>query len=38
VVNADYPVRNPLPRHKYFPIPQVEINANPKLEQNPAWK
>jgi hypothetical protein len=38
VVNADYPVRNPLPKHRYFPIPQPEINANPKLDQNPSWK
>lgn len=37
-VNADYPVRTPLPKHKFFPIPQIEINANPKLTQNDAWK
>lgn len=37
-VNADYPVRTPAPKHKYFPIPQLEINANPKLEQNDDWK
>lgn len=37
-VNADYPVRTPLPKHKYFPIPQLEINANSMLEQNPDWK
>ncbi|WP_460638516.1 RagB/SusD family nutrient uptake outer membrane protein [Larkinella harenae] len=36
--NADYPERKPLPRHKHFPIPQVEINANPKLQQNPDWQ
>jgi hypothetical protein len=37
-VNADYPVRAPLAKHKYFPIPQLEINANPFLTQNDAWK
>lgn len=37
-VNDLYPVRTPQPRHKYFPIPQDEINANPKLEQNPDWQ
>lgn len=37
-VNADYPTRTPAQKHKYFPIPQVEINANPKLTQNDAWR
>jgi hypothetical protein len=37
-VNADYPVRTPAAKNKYFPIPQVEINANTLLEQNDAWK
>ncbi|WP_300600920.1 RagB/SusD family nutrient uptake outer membrane protein [Niabella sp.] len=37
-VNDVYPARNVQPKHKYFPIPQLEINANPKLEQNPDWK
>jgi hypothetical protein len=37
-VNDVYPVRTPLPRHRYFPIPLDEINANPGLEQNPEWK
>jgi hypothetical protein len=37
-VNADYPVRTPLPKHRYFPIPQIEINANPLVQQNPDWK
>lgn len=37
-VNADYPERTVTARNKYFPIPQVEINANPKLEQNSDWK
>lgn len=25
------------PKHYFFPIPQVEINRNPKLRQNPGW-
>lgn len=37
-VNNVYPTRTPLPKHRYFPIPQDEINANPKIEQNPDWK
>jgi hypothetical protein len=37
-VNNVYPVRTPTAKNKYFPIPQDEINANPKLEQNPDWK
>jgi starch-binding outer membrane protein, SusD/RagB family len=37
-VNDVFPVRTPLAKHKYFPIPQDEINANPKLEQNDPWK
>ncbi|MCW3087348.1 MAG: carbohydrate-binding protein SusD [Sediminibacterium sp.] len=37
-VNADYPVRTPLAKHRYFPIPQVEINANPMLTQNDDWR
>jgi hypothetical protein len=37
-VNDVYPVRTPLAKHRYFPIPQDEINANPSLEQNPDWK
>jgi hypothetical protein len=37
-VNNVFPTRTPLPKHKYFPIPQDEINANQKLEQNPDWK
>ena len=37
-VNADYPVRTPAAKNKYFPIPQVEINANPLLDQNTDWK
>jgi len=36
-VNNVYPERKPLPKHRYFPIPQDEINANPKLVQNPEW-
>lgn len=37
-VNADYPVRTVSAKNKYFPIPQIEINANPDLEQNPDWR
>ena len=27
-----------LQKHQYFPIPQDEINTNPNIEQNPAWR
>ncbi|WP_372850742.1 RagB/SusD family nutrient uptake outer membrane protein [Pedobacter sp.] len=37
-VNDVFPVRTVLPKHKYFPIPQLEINANPKVDQNPDWR
>ncbi|TLU99323.1 RagB/SusD family nutrient uptake outer membrane protein [Dyadobacter luticola] len=37
-VNSVYPVRNVSAKNRYFPIPQDEINANLKLEQNPDWK
>ncbi len=37
-VNDIYPVRVPLARNKYFPIPQEELNANPDLVQNDPWK
>lgn len=37
-VNDVYPVRAVQAKNKYFPIPQDEINANPKLEQNPDWQ
>lgn len=37
-VNDVYPTRNIQAKHKYFPIPQLEVNANTKLEQNPDWK
>ncbi|MEJ7740245.1 MAG: RagB/SusD family nutrient uptake outer membrane protein [Chitinophagaceae bacterium] len=36
--NDVYPNHPVQPKHKYFPIPQDEINANPKLEQNRDWK
>ncbi|GAB3163302.1 RagB/SusD family nutrient uptake outer membrane protein [Telluribacter humicola] len=36
--NSVYPNRPVQPKHKYFPIPQDEVNANPELEQNPAWQ
>lgn len=37
-VNDVFPARAPQARNRYFPIPLDEINANPKLEQNPDWK
>ncbi len=37
-VNNVYPTRTPQPKNRYFPIPQDEINANQKLEQNPDWQ
>lgn len=37
-VNDVFPERKPLPKHRFFPIPQDEINANPLLEQNADWK
>src|SRR6218665_928065 len=36
--NDVYPIRKPLPRNKYFPIPQDELNANPAMQQNDPWK
>lgn len=36
-VNDVFPARAPQARHRYFPIPQDEINANTALEQNPDW-
>jgi hypothetical protein len=37
-VNDVFPVRSPQAKHRYFPIPLDEINANPSLEQNEGWK
>lgn len=36
--NDVFPSRAPQPKHRFFPIPQDEINANPLLEQNADWK
>lgn len=36
-VNNVYPVRAPQERHRFFPIPQDELNANTQLVQNPQW-
>ncbi len=36
--NSVYPDRPVQSKNKYFPIPQDEINANPKLVQNPDWQ
>lgn len=35
--NNVFPTRTPLAKHRYFPIPLDEIQANPNLEQNPDW-
>jgi starch-binding outer membrane protein, SusD/RagB family len=37
-VNDVFPVRNPQPRHRYFPIPADEIAANPNVTQAPGWQ
>lgn len=37
-VNSVYPSRPVTAKNKYFPIPQDELNANLKLQQNPDWK
>lgn len=37
-VNSVYPTRTVTAKNRYFPIPQDELNANLKLEQNPDWK
>ena len=36
--NSVYPSRPVQAKNKYFPIPQDEVNANPELQQNPAWQ
>lgn len=38
VLNSYYPSRPVQDKHRYFPIPNIEILTNSKLEQNPAWK
>lgn len=35
--NDVFPSRPVEERHRYFPIPQDEINANPLITQNPLW-
>lgn len=37
-VNPVYPTRTVAAKHKFFPIPQEEINANPLMIQNLAWE
>ncbi len=37
-VNDVYPVRTPMAKHRYFPIPQDEIRVNPNIKQNPDWQ
>jgi hypothetical protein len=36
--NNVFPTRAPQAKHRYFPIPLDEIQANPSLVQNPAWE
>lgn len=38
VLNSYYTVRPVLDKHRYFPIPNGEILANPSIEQSAAWK
>ena len=38
VLNSYYPSRPVQDKHRFFPIPNIEILTNSKLEQNPAWK
>jgi len=37
-INDVYPTRTPQVKHRYYPIPLEEIQANPKLTQNPGWE
>jgi starch-binding outer membrane protein, SusD/RagB family len=37
-VNDVFPTRAPQAKHRYFPIPQDEINANPGVTQNAGWE
>ncbi len=36
--NNVFPTRTPEAKHRYFPIPLDEIQANPNLVQNPEWE
>ncbi|MBN8824888.1 MULTISPECIES: RagB/SusD family nutrient uptake outer membrane protein [unclassified Spirosoma] len=38
VLNSYYPSRPVQDKHRFFPIPNLEILTNSQLEQNPAWK
>lgn len=38
VLNSYYPSRPVQDKHRFFPIPNVEVLTNGKLEQNPSWK
>jgi starch-binding outer membrane protein, SusD/RagB family len=38
VLNSYYPSRPVQDKHRFFPIPNVEILTNSQLEQNSAWK
>lgn len=37
-MNDVYPVRTPQHKHRYYPIPLEELQANPKLTQNAGWE
>ncbi len=38
VLNSYYASRPVQDKHRYFPIPNIEVLTNSKIEQNPAWK
>lgn len=38
VLNSYYPSRPVQDKHRFFPIPNLEVLTNSQLEQNPAWK
>lgn len=38
VLNSYYPARPVQDKHRFFPIPNLEVLTNSQIEQNPAWK
>ena len=38
VLNSYYLTRPVQDKHRYFPIPNIEVLTNSKIEQNPSWK
>ena len=38
VLNSYYLTRPVQDKHRYFPIPNIEVLTNSKIEQNPPWK